>query len=124
MDCSRIIISHHALRRFKQRWPKYAIECWCQRHKREIRKNSLPSFLRRHPEYEAKFYLRDWAGEIRRLLFRAEERRRKPRALQAEMARHGNASRCFVRNDWIFLLNERLDVVITVWYDRNHKKRP
>jgi len=123
VDCSRIFITSHALRRFKQRWPKYAIGRWFEDRKKEIKRNSLHNFLLKHPEYASRFYLSDYAKEMRRLLFRAEERRKSPKALRAEIARHGSASRCFVRNDWIFLLNERLDVVITVWYDRNHKKK-
>jgi len=95
VDCSRIIISHHALRRFRQRWLKFMPE--------------------QHP--------RGWEGEMRKLLSSSEEIKKKSRALQAAIKRHGRRARYFARKGWIFVLNEQLDAVITVWCKGNHLKR-
>lgn len=95
MDCSRAVITNHALRRFRQRWI-------------ELMPNHRPN---------------GWEGEMRKLLFRSEEARKKSRALQAAIARHGRRARYFVRDDWVFVLNEQANVVITVWHRKRHKAR-
>lgn len=95
MDCSQIIISHHALRRFQQRW----IEC-------------MPKGRRPH----------GWEGEMRKLLFRSEEIKKKSRALEAAIAKHRRRARYFARKGWVFVLNEQMSVVITVWQKKRFPK--
>lgn len=94
MDCSRIVISSHALRRFQQRW----IECM--------------------PKHRPN----GWEGEMRKLLYRSEEIKKKSRALEAAIAKYRRRARYFARKGWVFVLNEQMSVVITVWQKKRFPK--